>query len=93
MEHVLRRAQGWSWALPTARRWEEAGWVLRQAGRAVEALRAHAEGHVDAARRQRAEAAGQGFKKAHLIGATVVGATRRLEAIRAAEPFAMVRGT
>ena len=30
------------------------------------------------------------FRKALVVGATVVGAARRLEAIRAAEPFAVV---
>jgi hypothetical protein len=30
------------------------------------------------------------FKNARIIGATVTGAAKRLEAIRAAEPFAVV---
>ena len=90
VEGALTRVGAWEWSMPLAERWEAAGLVLRVAARVVGSLRAQAEGHLDEARRQRAEAAGQAFKRAHLIGATVVGATRRLEALRAAEPFAMV---
>eukprot|EP01034_Spumella_vulgaris_P022513 gene22513-28642_t len=53
-------------------------------------LRATAEDHVMAARREKAEASSAALKNANVVGATVVGASRRLEAIRAAEPFAVV---
>jgi hypothetical protein len=89
-ESLLERVGDWSWEMPTRERLEALGLLLRHAGRFAGLLRAQAEGHLGDARRLRAEAAAQGFKKAHLIGATVVGATRRLEALRAAEPFAMV---
>ena len=39
---------------------------------------------------RRAQASAGVFKSARIIGATVVGAALRLEAIRAAEPFACV---
>lgn len=42
------------------------------------------------ARRGRSQAGAHSYKKSKLIGATIVGASRRLEAIRAAEPFAIV---
>lgn len=45
---------------------------------------------MEEARRERAEASAYAFKKALVIGATAVGGTRRLHAIRASEPFAMV---
>lgn len=48
------------------------------------------QGHLTAARRNCAEAGSYAFKKSRIVGATVVGASRRLEAIRAAEPFAVV---
>ena len=52
--------------------------------------RQKSEDHIVAARRNRAEAGAQAFRNARVVGATVVGAARRLEAIRAAAPFAIV---
>ena len=43
-----------------------------------------------AAQRDKAEAAAQAFKSARVVGTTVAGAARRLEALRAAQPFAVV---
>jgi hypothetical protein len=45
---------------------------------------------IDDARRAKAEANGMILKKATLIGGTVVGAVKRLPALRAAEPFAVI---
>ena len=42
------------------------------------------------ARKRRAEAGAHAFRNARIVGATVVGASRRLEAIRAAGPFAVI---
>ena len=52
--------------------------------------RQKSEHHINAARTLRAEAGAQAFRSARIVGATVVGASRRLEAIRAACPFAIV---
>ena len=52
--------------------------------------RQKSEQHINAARTLRAEAGAQAFRSARIVGATVVGASRRLEAIRAACPFAIV---
>jgi hypothetical protein len=52
--------------------------------------RKNSEQHINAARTLRAEAGAQAFRSARIVGATVVGASRRLEAIRAACPFAIV---
>jgi len=90
IEDLMERMNTWSWDMTTAQRWAEVGMLLRFASSSVKDLKAQSESFVDEARQQRAQAAGQSFKKAHLIGATVVGATRRLEALRSAEPFAMV---
>eukprot|EP00976_Prorocentrum_cordatum_P015548 312052-Prorocentrum_minimum.AAC.1 len=43
-------------------------------------------------RGDKAEAAAEAFKQARVVGTTVAGAARRLEALRAAQPFAVVRG-
>lgn len=50
----------------------------------------YADKHVDEARRMRAEASGAALKKAAIIGGTIVGAAKRLSALRAAEPFAVI---
>ncbi len=42
------------------------------------------------ARKRKAEAGAQAFRNARIVGATVVGASRRLEALRAAGPFGVV---
>lgn len=52
--------------------------------------RKNSEEHINEARTVRAEAGAQAFRSARIVGATVVGASRRLEAIRAACPFAIV---
>jgi hypothetical protein len=44
--------------------------------------------HVVQARRALYAAGCEAFRQARLVAATVVGASRRLDAIRAAEPFA-----
>lgn len=49
-----------------------------------------ADDYVDLARKDLAEKSAISFKSAKIIGATVVGATRRLHALRASEPFAMI---
>ena len=41
-----------------------------------------AEKHVETARREKSEAAASAFKQSRVVGATVVGATRRLQALR-----------
>ena len=80
----------WSWALPAEARRRLAAELLREACATLTRLGQLADGHVARARRERSEAAARSFKTARLIGATVVGATRRLSALRASEPFAMI---
>ena len=83
-------ACNWSWSLPLDLRWSEAVAFLRGAAGVLTELRSLAQPYLDEARRGRAEASADAFKKARLIAATVVGGVRRLEPLRAAEPFAAV---
>ena len=64
--------------------------ILHCCSNAIDDFREKAEEHVAEGRRRRLEANASGFKASQLIGATVVGAARRLDAIRAAEPFAVL---
>ena len=80
----------WNWGQTPAERCRRAAELLRHVCGTWMRLSTIADAHVERARRERAEAAGFVYKKARLIGATVVGATRRLQAIRASEPFAMI---
>lgn len=50
----------------------------------------YADGYIEDARRLRAEASGRVLKRATVIGGTIVGAAKRLAALRAAEPFAVI---
>ena len=79
-----------SWELVLEERWKASRGLLLQSVVLINQLRACAEGYLAEARRDRAEAGAANLKKALVVGATVVGAARRLEAIRAAEPWAVV---
>ena len=90
-EYGSRDSAGtWCWSWSHAKRLSSAATFLRGMSFAVSSLRIKAEDYVSEARRNRAEAGAHALKSASIIGATVVGAARRLEAIRAAEPFAVV---
>lgn len=80
----------WSWDKPCKKRRaliaSFLGCVLNRAATLI----AHADDYVEEGRRDLAESAALAFKNARVVGATIVGATRRLHAIRASEPFAMI---
>lgn len=78
------------WTTPLRERWDLAVTILRSGSALVNAMRSLSEDYVAEGRRDRAQAGAASFKKASIIGATVVGAARRLDALRAAEPFAVV---
>ena len=78
----------WSWDMTPAIRYQSAAALLHRMSAVVNSLRQVSHEHVAHARRLRADAGCEAFKRARLVAATVVGASRRLEAIRAAEPFA-----
>ena len=78
----------WSWDMTPAARYQSAAALLHRMSAVISTLRQVSHEHVAHARRLRADAGCEAFKRARLVAATVVGASRRLEAIRAAEPFA-----
>jgi hypothetical protein len=90
VEALAAASRAWAWDSPLEQRWAEAVSFLRGAAGVVVELRGLAQPHLEEARRGRAEASAGAFKKARLIAATVVGGVRRLEPLRAAEPFAAV---
>ena len=90
VEALAAATRAWAWDAPLNQRWAEVAAFLRAVAGMVTKLRSLAQPHLEEARRGRAEAAADAFKKARLIAATVVGGVRRLEALRAAEPFAAV---
>lgn len=49
-----------------------------------------ADGHIQEARNNLAEQSALALSESRIVGATVVGATRRLHALRSSEPFAML---
>ena len=69
---------------------EVAASFLLKMSSVLASLRNAADEHVAEARKMKNEAGALLFRKAHVVGATVVGASRRLEAIRAAEPLAVL---
>ena len=79
-----------SWDYPLEERYRVASIFLRRMHTSLVEHRKNSEQHINAARTLRAEAGAQAFRSARIVGATVVGASRRLEAIRAACPFAIV---
>ena len=79
-----------SWSASWTRRMATAAEALHCCVSIIDSLRERAEDHVAEGRIRRLEAGAAGFKASELIGATVVGASRRLDAIRAAEPFAVL---
>jgi hypothetical protein len=80
----------WRWTTSHAERLASAANFLRLICSVLTRVGKASESHLTEARKSRAEAGAQAFRHARLVGATVVGASRRLEAIRAAEPFAVV---
>lgn len=80
----------WIWDIPILQRYRLVANFFGGACAQLTKLAAIADAHVEAARQELAEAASFTFKRARVIGATVVGATRRLQSLRASEPFAMI---
>eukprot|EP01033_Poteriospumella_lacustris_P014709 gene14709-10521_t len=87
----LEATDDWSWwdttpedRLEVARRFIDA--MIQQLRLCI----LKAEGYVAIARQRKAEAAAHALKNAVVIGGTIVGAARRLPALRAANPFAIV---
>lgn len=88
--HMMEEVKNWSWDMKKSARIESIVKLLRCASFHLKNIRSKSYELIDTARREFFEAKGIAFRHAEIIGATVVGASRRLEAIRAAEPFAIV---
>jgi hypothetical protein len=87
---VLSSFQSWSWRMSKAERENEFERLLFHLGIAMKELIFIAELYVDEARRTKSEANAMALKQASIIGGTIVGAAKRLVALRAAEPFAII---
>jgi len=90
VETAIAMILSWHWKMPIVERWQSTACVLQGLANTLMDLCLKGDSFVAKARLHRAEAAAHVFRKARIIGATVVGASRRLEALRAAEPFAVV---
>jgi hypothetical protein len=92
--NTLRSSQdileSFSWDLSLAERFELLGHFLVRMSRVLEELNTVVDSYVDLARADRVQAAAHAYKHTRFIGATVVGAARKLHAIRRAEPFAII---
>ena len=78
----------WYWDMTPKNRSNVTAAFLHRMSSVVDVLRQATDEHVAEARRLHADAGCEAFRRARVVAATVVGASRRLEAIRAAEPFA-----
>ena len=87
---ILSNIENWSWESTRSERLNNAAKCLRYAAIVAKKLLKSSEGYLSQARKLKSEAGAQAFRNARIVGATVVGASRRLEALRAAGPFAVV---
>jgi hypothetical protein len=90
LDNVHHGLSQWSWGMSPADRLSAAAAFLRSMSELVVSLRSVADEYVAIARKEKSEASAAALKRAKVVGATVVGASRRLQALRAAEPFAVV---
>jgi len=90
LENLRDGLSQWSWSMSVSDRLSSASSFLRSMSDLVVSLRSVADEFVAIARKEKSEASAAALKQAKVVGATVVGASRRLQAIRAAEPFAVV---
>ena len=87
----LSDLKNWSWSLSHQDRLIAAAKLIRQACNLCKRLnKIITETDLHTARKTFAEAGAQSFRSARIVGSTVVGASRRLEALRSAGPFAVV---
>mmetsp|Transcript_8911 Transcript_8911/g.10684 ORF Transcript_8911/g.10684 Transcript_8911/m.10684 type:complete len:534 (+) Transcript_8911:138-1739(+) len=90
IEKILNEISKWTWKMNVESRLKSIIKILRSASYHLKHLRNKSYGHIDVARQNFLQTKGVAYRQAEIIGATVVGASIRLEAIRAAEPFAIV---
>ena len=90
VEVALEDVEQWSWQWDLAQRQAAANRLLVCMARHLSSLQGQLDLEVAQARRQKDESGAADMKNAIIVGATVVGISRRLEKVRAAEPFAAV---
>ncbi len=91
IENYLFEVQNWSWKLSHQDRLIAAAKLIRLVCNIFKRLnKIISENDLYAARKNFSEAGAQSFRSARIVGSTVVGASRRLEALRSAGPFAVV---
>lgn len=88
LEQKLVYPYSWDWSMTHQERCQAATILLYRMIAVLNVIRQATDSYINAARIDRASAGCEAFKRARVVAATVVGAARRLEAIRAAEPFA-----
>ena len=87
----LRDPINWSWTMSHHERLAAAAKFLRFTSSISKLLnKIITDKNLAMARKNCAEAGAQSFRNARIVGSTVVGASRRLEALRSAVPFAIV---
>jgi hypothetical protein len=86
----LKKCFDWNWEMSLLLRQGEVFTMVTSVCRILMNLIHFAESFVDEARQLKAEASAHILKQASVIGGTVVGAAKRLAALRAAEPFAII---
>ncbi|RYH14627.1 hypothetical protein EON65_33295, partial [archaeon] len=89
-KQLFDSACNWSWEMSKEHRVSKVDSFLVLLADLLEYLIQRADAYVDVLRKERAEASSAVLKQATLIGGTVVGAAKRLIALRAAEPFAVI---
>lgn len=91
IENHLFEVQNWTWKLSHQDRLIAAAKLIRLVCNIFKRLnKIISENDLYAARKNFSEAGAQSFRSARIVGSTVVGASRRLEALRSAGPFAVV---
>ena len=77
-------------AMPLPQRRVEASLLIRYVAQTLDVLRNNSAPLLKDGRQRCAKASAEVFKEARVVGATVMGAVWRLDALRAAKPFAVV---
>eukprot|EP00599_Poterioochromonas_sp_BG-1_P007046 CAMPEP_0173142332 /NCGR_PEP_ID=MMETSP1105-20130129/6029_1 /TAXON_ID=2985 /ORGANISM="Ochromonas sp., Strain BG-1" /LENGTH=1951 /DNA_ID=CAMNT_0014055711 /DNA_START=962 /DNA_END=6817 /DNA_ORIENTATION=- len=80
----------WVWTMDKDERRLKFSRFISTAIQLLSKLMRKADLYIDEARRMKAVASALSLKQATVIGGTIVGAARRLPALRAAEPFAII---
>lgn len=87
---AIDQIASWSWTWPLHERQSAARNLILTMSQQLQVCQRNADEHIKNARQLKADATAATLKQAVVIGGTIVGAAKRLLALRAAEPFAIV---